>query len=396
MTNATGAPTSLVPATTVSTATVSTTTVSTTTIPATITLPPDPIQEMVTEMVAGMTLEEKIGQLLMPVLAGTDATEVSPAEAAFNQRLAGADSPGEAVIGNHLGGVLYLGPNVVDADQLGRFSSGLQGVTTNGVGLLIAVDQEGGRVNRVLTGVDVQPSARSLAGDPAAVTASAAVTAEQLSALGVNVVLAPVADVTDNVEGVIGDRSYGGDPRVVAEMVVAAIEGLQSNDVAAAAKHWPGHGSTSTDSHQQLAVLDLDSATWAGRERIPFEAAVDAGVDIVMVGHLALPALDPSGDPATVSPILLDQLLRDDLGFDGVVMTDALDMGAVGSFDPGELAVRSILAGADVLLVPTDLAAAAAAISTAIEQGRLTMDRLDESVHRILTLKGRLGLLTIE
>ena len=343
-------------------------------------------------LLATLSPEQKIGQLLMPVLFGTDANNVGPAEAAANRALGGAATPAELVAANHLGGVLYLGTNIVNTSQVDALSAGLQAVTPPGVGLLIAVDQEGGRVNRITEGVTVFPSARSLSGDAEAVRAAASTTGTELSALGINVVPAPVADLTDG-GGVIGNRSYGSDPSVSAAMVVAAVEGLTTAGVASAVKHWPGHGATATDSHRSLPILDVDVATWRARELVPFEAAIKEGVDIVLVGHLAIPSLDPSGAPATVSPVLLDELLRQEMGFDGVVMTDALDMGAVGSYSRGELVVQAVLAGVDILLVTPDLAAARAGLLAALDDGRLTPERLDASVERVLRLKLRLGLL---
>lgn len=344
-------------------------------------------------LLASLTDEQKVGQLLMPVLFGTDANDVPSAEAGANNALGGAATPAGVVAANDLGGVMFLGTNVVNAEQIEEFSAGLQAATTGtGIGLLLAVDQEGGRVNRITDGVSVFGSARSLSGDADGVRDAARTTGSELAALGLNVVLAPVADLTDG-GGVIGNRSYGSDPELAAEMVLASIDGLVDGGVAAAVKHWPGHGATSVDSHRQLPVIDVDAATWVDRERVPFAAAVEAEVDIVMVGHLAFPELDPSGDPATVSSVLLDGLLRQDLGFDGIVMTDALDMGAVSSIDRGELAVRAVLAGADILLVPPDLVAARTGLLGALASGELTDERLNQSVERILRLKQRLGLL---
>ncbi|MFT7602242.1 MAG: beta-N-acetylhexosaminidase, partial [Acidimicrobiales bacterium] len=371
-----------------STPSASTTSSSTTSSSTTATETPDEVDVLL----ATLSPEQKIGQLLMPVLFGTDANNVGPAEAAANRALGGAATPAELVAANHLGGVLYLGTNIVNTSQVDALSAGLQAVAPPGVGLLIAVDQEGGRVNRITEGVTVFPSARSLSGDAEAVRAAANTTGTELSALGINVVLAPVADLTDG-GGVIGNRSYGSDPSVSAAMVVAAVEGLTTAGVASAVKHWPGHGATATDGHRSLPILDVDVATWRARELVPFEAAIKEGVDIVLVGHLAIPSLDPSGAPATVSPVLLDELLRQEMGFDGVVMTDALDMGAVGSYSRGELVVQAVLAGVDILLVTPDLAAARAGLLAALDDGRLTPERLDASVERVLRLKLRLGLL---
>ncbi|MDH5289677.1 MAG: beta-hexosaminidase, partial [Acidimicrobiia bacterium] len=204
--------------------------------------------------------------------------------------------------------------------------------------------------------------------------------------------LAPVADVTrPDMASFISNRSYGNDPQVVSEMVTASVDGLQDSGVAAAVKHWPGHGGTDVDSHLELPVLDISRESWDQRERIPFQAAIEHRVSIVLVGHLAIPSLDPSGSPATISPAMIDGLLRTELGFDGVVMTDALNMGAVKDIDPGRLAVQAILAGVDILLVPPDLGVAYRALTSALERGEISPERLDQSVLRILRLKERLG-----
>lgn len=381
-----------VEATTTTVPTTTTTAPTTTTTAPTTTTTVDPIDELVVEL----SLDQKVGQLLMPILAGTVAAEPTAAEAAANRRIAGVDSMAEAVERYGLGGVLYLGDNVTSAPQLTALSAGIDQASRSvlpGVGALISVDQEGGRVNRVTDGVEIFPPARTLSPDADLVRSAASVTGTALHAQGINVVLAPVADLTDSNAGVIGDRSYGADPEVTARMVEASVEGLQGAGVAAAVKHWPGHGATDLDSHSVLPTIDVDRLTWERRERVPFAAAVEAGVSIVMVGHLALPGLDPSGEPATVSPRLIDDLLRSELGFDGVVMTDALDMGAVRDEDRGELAVQSIEAGVDVLLAPPDVAVAHAALMEAVASGRISEDRLDTSVARVLRLKSELGLL---
>lgn len=364
----------------------------TTTTEATTTTTIDPILVLVD----GLTLEQKVGQLLMPVLAGTNAVAPTAAESAVNQRIAGVDSMAKAVERYALGGVIYLGDNVVSAEQLTALSADIElasQAATPGIGALISVDQEGGRVNRVRDGVEVFPAARSLAPDADVIRAAAATTATGLKAQGVNVVLGPVADLTDGNAGVIGNRSYGGDPLVTAEMVVASVEGLQGAGVAAAVKHWPGHGDTTLDSHAVLPIIDIDRLTWEQRERVPFAAAVAAEVAIVMVGHLALPGLDPSGAPATVSSVLIEDRLRADLVFDGIVMTDALDMGAVRDQDRAELAIRSVEAGVDILLAPPDLSVVHAGIVDAVMADRLSEARIDASVTRILRLKAELGLL---
>lgn len=363
---------------------------------ATATTTTEVLPELAEDLLASLTLEEKIGQLFMPVFSGSDATTVTTLEGRANEVVFGFETPAEIVSKYKLGGVIYLGDNIRSADQVGSFSAGLQKAARDetGIGLLVAVDQEGGRVSRLTDGVTVFPPAALLSGDVDAVREAGYLTGRQVSVQGINVVLAPVADIAAaNSEGVIGNRSYGEDPELVADMVTAAIDGLQGSGVAAAVKHWPGHGATEVDSHIQLPVLDISRSAWERRERLPFEAAVDEGVSIVLVGHLAWPAFDPDGEPATVSPALIDQLLRDELGFDGVVMTDALNMGAVSTIDRGDLVVQAVAAGADILLVPPDLPAAYEAMLAAVQNGDLPESRIDEAVLRVLRLKQQLGLL---
>ncbi len=371
------------PATTEPTTTAPTTTEATTTTTApTTTAPPTTIDPLVV-MVESMTIEEKVGQMFMPLFGGTQAGD--PAD---------PNTPAGFVAAYHLGGVIYLGPNITGADQTRAFSADLQAAGPEGIGLLIAVDQEGGRVARVSDGVTAMPSARTLAGEgEAAVEAASQQSAIELSAQGINFVLAPVADLTDSNAGVIGNRSYSADPAVASTMVSAAVRGLQGNGVGAVVKHWPGHGDTTIDSHLSLPTIDVSEEVWRARERVPFAAAVDQQVAGVMIGHLAFPALDPSGEPATVSSVLIDELLRGDLGFEGIVITDALDMGAVSGQDRAELAVRSVEAGVDILLAPPDLLAARAGVLDAVSSGRISEERIDESVLRILREKERLGLL---
>ena len=357
---------------------------------------PDPGPSDAELVLQTLNVEEKIGQLFMAVVSGTSATEVTAAQAASNERDFGHRTPADVVAGYDLGGIMYLGPNIVTADQLGTMSADLQLTARQdtGIGLLVAVDQEGGRVNRITDGVTVFPPAALLAGDDVAVLEAGYLTGRQVAGQGINVVLAPVADLTDpNATGAIGNRSYGTDPAEVATMVSAAIGGLQEAGVAAAVKHWPGHGSTEIDTHFNLPILDVSEDVWFARDRVPFAAAVDEGVAIVMVGHLVLPALDPEGLPATISPALIRDQLRNELDFDGVVMTDALVMGAVDNLDPGELAVQSVAAGADIMLQPQDLPRAHQALLDAVANGALTEAQVDEAVLRVLELKDQLGLL---
>jgi beta-N-acetylhexosaminidase len=205
------------------------------------------------------------------------------------------------------------------------------------------------------------------------------------------VVFAPVADVVRSDVGVIGNRSYGSDPELVADMVTASVEGLREGGVSAVAKHWPGHGATEVDSHEQLPIVASSEQEWRSIDLPPFIAALDADVDALMVGHLGVPSLG-SSEPATVSPELTEDLVRDEFGFGGVLFSDAMDMRALDGIEEPELAVRMVEAGIDILLVPPDLAAAVSGLTDAVATGRITESRLDTSVERVLRMKADLGL----
>jgi beta-N-acetylhexosaminidase len=342
----------------------------------------------------GMSVEQKVGQLLMPVMAGISALHVTPAEAQFNLGLAGYETPSEIVQAYHLGGIMYLGPNVESPEQVELFSRQLnESVAARGdIALLIAADQEGGRVRRIRgEGITVIESARSFAGDLAAITEAGRLTADELGQLGINMILAPVADVASGDAGVIGDRSYSDDPEVVAAAASASSVGIQRGGGLSVVKHWPGHGATTIDSHKSLPEILATLDVWRERDGSPFETVIASGVDAVMVGHLAFPELDTESRPATVSPVLVEDLLRSTYGFDRLVITDAMDMGAVSGYERGELAVLAIEAGIDILLGPPDLAVAHAALLEAVASGRISGTRLDASVERVLRAKAALA-----
>ncbi len=263
------------------------------------------------------------------------------------------------------------------------------------------------------------PMAVAATGDPELARREGEIVAEEARAIGLNQIYAPVADVNNNPDNpVINVRSFGEDPEEVARYVAAFVRGVQSRGVIATAKHFPGHGDTRTDSHRSLPVLSVSRERLERVELVPFRAAIAAGVGAVMTAHLSLPALDdepgsrPAGGdrartrtratlgeaardatmPASLSAKITDGLLRGELRFQGLVVTDALDMGGiVDHFDPGEAAVRAILAGADEVVKSTDTDKAIAGVRRAVESGRITRERLDRSVGRILAAKARAG-----
>jgi beta-glucosidase-like glycosyl hydrolase/CubicO group peptidase (beta-lactamase class C family) len=262
--------------------------------------------------------------------------------------------------------------------------------------LLVAADFERGTSMRVEGGSSFPHAmAVAAAGRPEDAYTMGKITALEGKAVGVPWIFAPDADVNSNPENpIINTRSFGEDPARVSEFVAAFVRGVEENGGLATAKHFPGHGDTSTDSHLDLPAVTSDRAHLDRVELAPFRAAIAAGVSTIMTGHLSVPALELDANvPATMSPKIMTGLLRGQMGFDGLVVTDALDMGGVTvRYPPGEVAVRSILAGADVLLVPPVLDAALQAVHEAVASGRIPMSRLDEAVTRVLRAKAKLGL----
>jgi beta-N-acetylhexosaminidase len=266
------------------------------------------------------------------------------------------------------------------------------------VPLLVGADFERGASMRV-SGTTPFPQAMAFGatGDPSLTRFEGEVTAREARALGVHWVYYPVADVNNNPDNpIINIRSFGENPQDVAAHVKAFIEGAHAdkrNLVLTTAKHFPGHGDTGVDTHLSLAEITASRDRLETLELVPFRAAIEAGVDAIMTGHIAVPALEPSDVPATLSPAILTGLLRQELDFKGLVITDALGMGAiVNGFGSGEAAVRALEAGADTLLMPADADAAIRAVVAAVESRRLTRQRIQTSVIRILSAKERLGL----
>lgn len=341
--------------------------------------------------VTALTDQELAGQVLMPYLHGDHPTEVSPEDAWANQEYAGVDTPAELVERYQVAGVILLAPNITSADQLRELTAGLQ-AGSNGP-LLVGIDQEYGVVSRFTEGVTALPSAMAFgaAGDPDLTEAAWQAAGAELAALGVNVNFAPVADVLGEARGgVIGSRSYGSEPTLVAGQVAAVVRGLQAAGVAATLKHFPGHGDTALDSHDELPTVAISPETLAGHDLPPFVAGIDAGAWLTMSGHLDARTLDP-GVPATFSHPVVTELLRGELDFDGVAVTDALNMTPALRWGAGEAAVRALLAGNDLLLMPPDLAGAYQGILAALADGSLPRERLEEAVTRVLTLKQRLA-----
>lgn len=337
-----------------------------------------------------MTVNEKIGQLLFVTYYGGLTATDSPAYQQLLHDVHDLHVGGFIVIthGSPLGIVKSQAyPTAVLANQL---------QTKSKVALLIGADFERGTAMRYDEGTSF-PTAMALAatGNPKDAYTMGKITALEARATGVNWVYAPDSDVNNNpANPIINTRSFGENPERVREFVSAFIKGVQDHGALATAKHFPGHGDTAADSHVDLPVISASRDRLEHLELVPFRAAIAAGVDTIMTGHLSVPALEPDPNtPATLSGKILHGLLRQELGFHGLIVTDAMDMGGITvRYAPGEAAVRAVAAGVDCLLMPPVPDAAFEGLQGAVRSGRISRQRLDESVRRILQAKARLGL----
>jgi beta-N-acetylhexosaminidase len=325
-----------------------------------------------------MTLREQIGQLFMMGFTGTTVTHDL---ASFLK----AHSPG---------GIIFFKRNLESVQQIVALTNGLQKLSPRSP-LLVAIDQEGGRVSRLPREFTIFPPCEQLGqcNSYELAYSAASTIAKELRAVGINMNMAPVLDVNSNPDNpVIGDRAFGAAPEIVGEMGLATIAGLQENRVVACGKHFPGHGDTATDSHKVLPIVDADLHRLQDMEFPPFQQAIRSGVASLMTAHVLYRALDPEA-PATLSPAVIQRLLRKEFRYDGVVFTDDLEMHAIVDHDGiGEAAVRAFVAGCDVLLICKDqdrVEAAMQAMEMAVQDGRITQERLQQSLTRVARLKAR-------
>ncbi|HZX45854.1 MAG TPA: beta-N-acetylhexosaminidase [Clostridia bacterium] len=335
-------------------------------------------------LLEGMTPEEKVGQLLM---VGIEGTELDGDTAKFLKE-------------RRIGGVILFGRNIQSVEQAAALTEALKGLETGpgGVGMLIGTDQEGGRVNRLPGERGKFPSAKALAADggPERVREAAGEMAAQLKEMGINLNFAPILDINSNPNNpVIGDRAFGSDPETVSKMGLAFIRGTLDQGIIPVAKHFPGHGDTLVDSHTDLPVVENTMDRLQSFELVPFKKAVEGGIPAIMSAHMLLPQID-SDNPATLSPEIIGGILRERLGFDGVVVSDDLDMGAITKlYSPGEAAVRAVKAGIDIVLIGhtrDNMASVFDALAEALRSGEIDQETIDRAVKRVLVLKERFGL----
>ncbi|MFJ1804784.1 MULTISPECIES: glycoside hydrolase family 3 protein [unclassified Streptomyces] len=354
------------------------------------------------ELLSRMTLEEKVGQVFVSRVFGHSATAPDRADIDANLRELGVRTAAELLARYRLGGIVYFtwAHNTRDPRQIADLSDGIQRASLQqprGLPVLISTDQEHGAVCRVGSPATLFPGAMAIGagGSRADARTLGRLAGRELRAMGIRQNYSPVADVNvDPANPVIGVRSFGADPDAVAALVTAEVEGYRAAGVAATAKHFPGHGDTAVDSHTGFPVITHSREVWEALDAVPFRAAIAAGADSLMTAHILVPSLDASGDPATLSRPIVTGILRERLGYDGVVVTDALDMAGVRTkYGDDRVPVLALKAGVDQLLNPPDLAVAWNAVLRAVQDGELTERRLDASVLRILRLKARLGLL---
>jgi beta-N-acetylhexosaminidase len=343
------------------------------------------------DLVAAMTVPEQASTVLMPGFWGYDGLDPTSAEAAQNRVMHGVDSAAQALHAHAFGGV-FLRPEVIaDADQVDRLAGELHDVgdQPDGLPLLVSIDQEGGVVQRLKVGVDVVPSAASVGavGDPAYATKVARANGRTLRRLGVTMVMAPVADVDPDGSSVMGSRTYSPDRKVAAAMFTATVQGYMDAGIIPAVKHYPGLGTVTGDSHHSLPEQAKSLAQLRRTDLVTFEAAIKAGAPVIMTGHVAVDAIEP-GMPASISKGVVQGLLRDTLGFHGVAVTDSQGMGPInGPYNSGEGAVRSLVAGDDLVLNSPSPGRARRALQRAVQTGRLPADRLAEAATRVLALR---------
>lgn len=346
------------------------------------------LQMKIEEIMEGMSLEEKTAQMFM----------ITPeALTGVGQVLEAGDMTREAINEYPVGGLIYFTQNLQDPEQVRKMTGNVQNFSEERIGLpmLLSVDEEGGTVTRFggNAAFDYDASADMDAIGASGDTRLAYELGEKigsfLHSLGINMDNAPDADVLSNpANTVVKDRSFGSDCSVVSEMALAELKGLEDQGVKGVLKHFPGHGATTADTHAGYAYTDASLEEMKTNELVPFQDGIEAGVDIIMAGHISCPQVTGNEEPASLSEKMINGVLREDMGFSGVVITDAMNMGAIAeNYSPAEAAVKAVLAGVDMILMPEDFRQAYTGVLNAVKSGKITEERIDASVYRIVKLK---------
>ena len=340
-----------------------------------------------------MTLEERVFQMF--IVTQEQLTGVSPVtQSGETSKLAIEKYP--------VGGIVYFAANLVSREQCTTMIQNIQSYSK--IGLFIAVDEEGGKVarlgNQSEMGTTAFPPMGSIGNseDTSKAYEVGYVIGKEISELGFNLDFAPVADVYSNIENtVIGDRAFSNDPQIAAEMVSACVLGFRDSGMLCTLKHFPGHGDTTTDSHYGAATITKSLEELYECELIPFQAGIDAGAPFVMVGHLTALQITEEDVPVTLSHDLVTGLLREQMGFQDIIITDSMSMQAITDYySAGDAAVKAVQAGVDMILMPQNLQESVNGILSAVENGVITEERINESVLRILQVKISQGIIEIE
>ncbi len=346
------------------------------------------LEEQIEELLADMTLEEKVLQLFM----------ITPeALTGYETVTAAGDHTRESILQYPVGGIIYFAKNLQSPEQVKEMLGNTCRYYEEAgyPAPFLGVDEEGGTVARIgkgaTFGVERIGDMRAVGDqeDPKEAERVGTVIGSYLSELGFTLDFAPVADVLTNPENkVIGNRSFGTDPTLVSDMIVAEMRGLEDAGVWAVLKHYPGHGATLGDSHQGYAYTDKTLDELMEAELVPFQRGIEEGIHFIMAAHISVPSVTGDDVPCTLSSYMITDVLRERMGYDGIVVTDAMNMGAVSQhYDSAEAAVRALQAGVDLILMPADFHSAYEGVLDAIEAGKLTEERIDESVKRILRVK---------
>ena len=349
---------------------------------------------MAGSIVEKMTLEEKIGQMFVVHLEQLDKSEGGYFEfRQFTKNMA------DTLEKYPVGGIILFARNIEAIDQTKTLIAEAQKNTK--VPLFIAVDEEGGSVARIGNNSNMHTTSFPVMEEIGAMNDEDYVynmgvtIGKEIKELGFNLDFAPVADVkTNEYNTEIGDRAFGSDAKLVSKMVKQVVNGLQAQNISATLKHFPGHGSVSGDSHTSPVNADTDLFGLRSTEFKPFQAGIDAGVDFVMISHISISKVTENTVPATMSKLVIQNMLRQELGFSGIIITDAMDMGAITKkYKPGDAAVKAIQAGIDIVLMTPDLEEAYQAVYDAVKAGEITEKQITESVQRIIETKIRRGII---
>jgi beta-N-acetylhexosaminidase len=343
----------------------------------------EPEMDAVAEMLAEMNLEEKIGQMMFAGISGT----------------AMSDSTNRLINNYHVGGLIFYKNNIASTAQIVTLQNEVREANAgNKLPLLLGVDQEGGRISRLPNEVKNLPTSLAIGNvnNPAYSYEVGTLLGKEVKAFGFNLNFAPVLDVNSNPNNpIIGDRSFGNNPEIVSRLGIETMKGMMAEDVIPVVKHFPGHGDTSVDSHLELPTVNKSLAELEELELIPFQAAVENGVDVIMAAHILLPKIDPDY-PTSMSKVVLTDTLRKQLGFNGVIITDDMTMGAIAeNYSIDQAAVQSVKAGSDMILVAhgeSNIEATIAALKVAVENGEIKEERINESVAKVIRLKQKYNL----